>query len=120
MLASFLDHGHPLKVSPGILEIGFPAGSFQLSRLRDPDATGELQALARGFFRANTDVRFTSLAGEAAAPPSLLEKKSLEDAGRKQRVRELATSHPMVVAALEIFGGEVGEVRPVDKKKVEM
>ena len=33
MLASFLEHGHPLQVSPAVLEIGFPAGSFQLSRL---------------------------------------------------------------------------------------
>ncbi|HEY6872282.1 MAG TPA: DNA polymerase III subunit gamma/tau [Geobacteraceae bacterium] len=116
MLASFLEHGHPLKVSPTLLEIGFTAGSFQLSRLRDPEVSGELQALAKAFFRADTGVRLASLTGEAAAPPSLLEKKSLEDAGRKQRVKELATGHPMVAAALEIFGGEIGEVRETEKK----
>ena len=114
MLASFLEHGHPLQVSPAVLEIGFPAGSFQLSRLKDPDVTAELQALAKAFFRADTGVRLVSLAGETA-PPSLLEKKSLEDADRKQRMKELVASHPVVAAALDIFGGEVGEVRETDK-----
>lgn len=117
MLASFLEHGHPLKVSPALLEIGFTAGSFQLSRLRDSDATAELQALAKGFFRAETAIRLVSLTGQDAVPPSLLEKKSLEDAGRKQRIKELATSHPMVAAALDIFGGELGEVQAPREKE---
>lgn len=115
MLASFLEHGHPLQASPALLEIGFPGGSFQLSRLKDPDVTAELQALAKAFFRGDTGVRLVSLAGETAPPPSLLEKKSLEDADRKQRMKERVASHPVVSAALDIFGGEVGEVRETDK-----
>jgi len=115
MLASFLEHGHPLQVSPALLEIGFPGGSFQLSRLKDPDVTAELQLLAKAFFRGDTGVRLVSLTGETA-PPSLLEKKSLEDADRKQKMKELVASHPMVAAALDIFGGEVGEVRETDKQ----
>ena len=111
MLASFLEHGHPLTVSATLLEIGFPAGSFQLSRLKDPDASVELQALAQAFFRSDTGVRLASLTGETTAPPSLLEKKSLEDADRKHRMKERVASHPMVTAALDIFGGEVGEIR---------
>jgi len=111
MLASFLEHGHPLTVSASLLEIGFPAGSFQLSRLKDPDASVELQALAQAFFRSDTGVRLASLTGETTAPPSLLEKKSLEDADRKHRMKERVASHPMVTAALDIFGGEVGEIR---------
>ncbi len=118
MLASFLAHGHPLKVSPTLLELGFSAGSFQLSRLRDPDATAELQSLAKAYFQADTGVRFVSLTAESAAPPSIVEKKSHEDAGRRQKMKELAESHPMVVAALDIFGGEIGEVVDTDKSEV--
>jgi DNA polymerase III subunit gamma/tau len=113
MLASFLEHGHPLKVEPALLELGYPAGSFQLSRLRDPDVTAELQILAQGFFRADTAVRLVSLTEDAAAPPSILEKKSLEHAGRQQKMKELAEHHPLVVAALDIFDGEIGEVAEV-------
>ena len=117
MLASFLEHGHPLKISPALLELGFSAGSFQLSRLRDPDATTELQALAKGYFRADTVIKFVSLTGEAAAPPSILGKKSLEDAGRLQKMKVRAESHPLVAAALDIFGGEIGEVTEAGEKE---
>ena len=30
-------------------------------------------------------------------------------------MKELVASHPVVAAALDIFGGEVGEVRETDK-----
>jgi DNA polymerase III subunit gamma/tau len=116
MLASFLEHGHPLKVEPALLELGYPAGSFQLSRLRDPDVTAELQALAQGYFHADTTVRLVSLTGETGVPPSILEKKSLEDAGRQQKMKKLVEHHPLVAAALDIFGGEIGEVTDVKKE----
>jgi DNA polymerase-3 subunit gamma/tau len=117
VLASLLEHAHPLTVSPTLLELGFPAGSFQLSRLRDPDAVAELQGLAQGYFNGDAGVRFVSLTEEAAAPPSILEKKSLENAGRMRKLKELAESHPLVVAALEIFGGEIGEVSETKEGK---
>ena len=78
----------------------------------------ELQGLAREFFRSDTTVRLVPLTGDATPPPSLLEKKSLEDADRSKRMKELATGHPMVNAALEIFGGELVEVR--EKKEAKM
>jgi DNA polymerase III subunit gamma/tau len=115
MLASFLEHGHPIAISPDTIEIGFAAGSFQLSRLRDPDATADLQALAKEFFRSAAVIRLVPLPGDATPPPSLLEKKSLEHADRNKRMKELATGHPMVNAALEIFGGELVEVRKKEK-----
>ena len=116
-LASFLEHGHPLKVSPALLEIGFLADSFQLKSLREPDSVAELQALAKEFFRADTAIRFVSLTAEAAAPPSLLEKKSLEDAGRLHKMKVRAESHPLVAAALDIFGGEIAEVTETDESE---
>lgn len=117
MLASFLEHGHPLKVSPALLELGFPAGSFQLSRLRDPDATSELQALAKAYFRADTAIKLVSLSGEETVPPSILEKKSLEDAGKQQKMKELGETNPVVVAALEIFGGEIAKIEETEKNE---
>lgn len=117
MLASFLEHGHPLKITPALLELGFSAGSFQLSRLRDPDAASELQTMAKEYFRADTVIKFVSLAGEEATPPSILEKKSLEDAGRMQKMKVRAESHPLVAAALDIFGGEIGEVTETPEKE---
>ena len=119
MLASFLEHGHPMKISPALLELGFPARSFQLSRLRDPDAAAELRSLAKDYFQTDTGISLVSLTGEEAAPPTILEKKSREDAGRQRKLKEMAESHPLVAAALDIFEGELGDVtEPDDMKQV--
>jgi DNA polymerase-3 subunit gamma/tau len=117
MLASFLEHGNPLKISPALLELGFPARSLHLSRLRDPDAAAELRSLAKEYFQTDTGISLVSLTGEEAAPPTILEKKSLEDAGRQRKLKELAESHPLITAALDIFEGELGEVTELDDPK---
>jgi DNA polymerase-3 subunit gamma/tau len=119
MLASSLEHGHPLQVSATLLEIGFPTGSFQLSSLQDAAAMTELRGLAKAFFRTETAIRLASVTEETGvAPATLLEKKSLEDANRLKVIKEVAKSHPMVAAALEIFGGEIADIAEMDEPKV--
>jgi DNA polymerase-3 subunit gamma/tau len=119
MLASFLEHGHPLTVSATLLEIGFPTGSFQLSSLQDAAAMTELQQLAKAFFRAETTIRLASVTEETGeAPATLLQKKSLEETNRLNVIKEVAKSHPMVAAALEIFGGEIADIGEMDEPKV--
>lgn len=117
-LASFLEYGRPLAVSAELLEIGYPAGSFQLSKMQDPDSLTELKGLAQQFFRHEPGIRFKSLTdGGGDVPQSLLEKKSLEETNRKQQLRQKAMEHPLVNAALEVFGGVVGEVVKLDDKR---
>jgi len=120
LLASSLEHAHPLRVSATQLDIGFPASSFQLSRLQDPETMTELRGLAKTYFKAEAGIRLVSLTeGAGDIPATLLEKKSLEEAERLSSIKQVATSHPMVAAALEIFGGEimkVGEVENSEKK----
>ncbi len=116
MLASLLEHAHPLRVSAAQLEMGFPAGSFQLSRLQDPEPMAELQGLARAYFGAETGIRLVPLTEAAGEIPATLhEKKNLEEAGRMKQIREAARSHPMVAAALEIFDGEIAGIEEDDK-----
>ena len=116
MLASFLDHGHPLRVSATLLEIGFPEGSFQLNSLQDPAAITELRGLAKSFFQSDTGIRLLPLSElSTEVPATLLEKKSLDEANRLQVMKQVAESHPMVAAALEIFGGEIEEIGEVDE-----
>lgn len=110
MLASLLEHAHPLSVSPNLMELGFPAGSFQLGQLRDPVAVAELQVLAKGHFHVETGFKLVSVTGETPVPPSILGKKNSEHAGKIEKLKKLAENHPAVVAALDIFGGEIGEI----------
>jgi DNA polymerase-3 subunit gamma/tau len=119
LLASSLEHGHPLRVSATQLEIGFPVASFQLSRLQDPETMTELRGLAKTYFREETGIRLVSLTEKQGnIPATLLEKKSLEEADRLHSIKQTAASHPMVAAALEIFGGEIADISEADKTEI--
>jgi DNA polymerase-3 subunit gamma/tau len=112
LLASILEHGRPLKVSPDSLEIAFPEGSFQLNNLRDQKSMEELKGFAKTFFKGEPSIHLVPLAETPAdAPATLLEKKSLDETNRVMLMEQAAKGHPMVVAALEIFGGQIEEIK---------
>ncbi|RNC72200.1 MAG: DNA polymerase III subunit gamma/tau [Desulfuromonadales bacterium] len=116
-LGSLLEHGSPLTVSTERLEIGFPEGSFALSSLKDGDAQAALKDMARRFFPAEPTIVLKNLApGDAAAQPNLLEKKRADEERRQADLKRTATSHPAVSAALDVFGGALAEVVPIDRK----
>ena len=109
-----LESGRPLLVSAESLRIGFPAGSFSLISLKDPDAMQALTELTRQFFRTNPTIEMVSLSVEAAdLPPSLLEEKSIEANRHLAELEREAKSHPTVATALEIFGGKIVEIKEI-------
>jgi DNA polymerase-3 subunit gamma/tau len=115
LLASLLERGSLVALQLPLLDIGFPAGSFLLEQVRDPEALAALQVLAAEFFGVPVTIRLTPLDGPQQAAPSLLEERQAQESDRKKRLREDALAHPMVKAALAVFAGEVKEVRPIDK-----
>ena len=118
MLASLLEHGRPLKISAGTLEIAFPPGSFGLESLKQPDIRSDLKSCADSFFGRDTEIKIIPLAGDSgSAPLSLAEKKRLESAEKLTKMRNDAAAHPAVMAALDVFGGElVGAVSDTDRE----
>ena len=79
----------------------------------------ELRGLAKEYFKAETGIRLVSLTeGQGDVPATLLEKKSLEEADRLSSVKQAAASHPMVAAALEIFGGEIADISETDETEI--
>jgi DNA polymerase-3 subunit gamma/tau len=114
MLGSELEQVYPVKVSPEHLEIGCLTGSFQLRRMQDPEQIAELKGLAKAHFGVPTVVKIAVLnAVPSGAPPTLSEKKSLEDAERKALLRREAEEHPLVAAAVALFDGEIAEVQEI-------
>ena len=117
LLSTLLEHGRPLAVASQRLEVGFPAGSFELKQIQDPDKLAELKSLAKAYFRTETELKLVPMTDAAVdAPLSLVEKKSRDEAGQRQMMQEKATGHPMVAAALEVFGGEIAEVKENKKE----
>jgi len=116
MIGSELEQVYPVKVSRELIEIGCLAGSYELRRMSDPDKIAELKALAQAHFGVPTVVRVAVLDSiPSDAPPTLSEKKSLADAERAADLRHAAEVHPLVTCAVEIFDGEIAEVKELKK-----
>ena len=111
ILGSYLEHARPMNVSAGVIDIGFDSG-FYLDQVKDAETQEALKAFAAAFFGGQPAVKVRVAAAETkAAAPTLVEKKSAENEEAANRLRDEAVSHPMVAAVLEIFGGELGEIK---------
>jgi len=108
MLASILEKGSPLQVGEQALEIGFQKGSFEYSRAQEKDVQEGIIQLAAQFFGRGVTFKALVLTDSAGQVPiSLAEKKSRDEARQQAELKEVAEGHPLVKAALEIFGGTV-------------
>lgn len=115
LLASILEHGSLLPPQLPRLEIAFPAGSFYYDQLKDPDKLEQLELLATDYFGEKVQLRVSVLEGGAhPAPAPLIEERRAQEQGYRAQVRQQAMDHPKVKAVLEVFGGEVKQVRPLE------
>jgi len=115
-IGSILEHAHPLSLELPQLKIGYPEGSFNLQFFGDSETRASLETLATEYFgrAVRLDVAPLREDHEAAAPTFAQQQKE-QQISRQQQLRDNATEHPMIKAAKTIFGGEVEDVRPIDK-----
>ena len=112
LLGSVLEHGSPIKQESGLIEIGFPAGSYYLNAAQDAEFIAEVQTLAFSFSGENTVIRVKSIeTGLADAPLSLAEKKKCDDEQYLEGLKQEVKNHPVVIEAERVFGCSITEVR---------
>lgn len=110
-LGSVLEHGSPLKQEAGLVEIGFPAGSYYLTAAQDADFIADVKKLADGFVGSNTVIRVRSIeSGSADTPLSLAEKKKSDATRQLEELKTEVENHPLVKEAERVFGCSVTEV----------
>jgi DNA polymerase-3 subunit gamma/tau len=108
LLATKLEKGSPIKVSSEALHLGYPKESFEFRMLQEPENLKQLSELSALFFGNPVNTRILPLSENSGdAPMSISEKKSADAARREKAVKEAADNHPLVKAALGVFGGEV-------------
>ncbi|MBC8017365.1 MAG: DNA polymerase III subunit gamma/tau, partial [Verrucomicrobia bacterium] len=113
-LGSVLEHGSPLKQEAGLLEIGFPEGSYYLSSLQDTESIAEIRGLAAEFSGEDTVIRVKPIVAETGdVPLSLAEKKKSDHDRRQEELRKEVAGHPVINEALRIFGGAITDIREV-------
>ncbi len=112
MLGSVLEHGSPLKQENGLIEIGFPVGSYYLTAAQDAEFIADVQALASTFSGGNTVIRVKSIeTGLTDAPLSLAEKKKCDTEQHLNELKQEVENHPLVKEAERVFGCNISEVR---------
>jgi len=111
-VGSVLEHGSPLKQEAGLMEIGFPAGSYYLSSIQDADSIAEIKTLADEFTGQETIVRIKPIAQAMDdVPLSLAEKKKSDNEQRQEELKREVAEHPVIKEALRIFGGSITDIR---------
>jgi len=111
-LGSVLEHGSPLKQENGLIEIGFPAGSYYLTAAQDDEFIADVQTLACAFTGGNTAIRVKSIeTGFADAPLSLAEKKKSDAEQHLETLKLEVKNHPVVKEAERVFGCSITDVR---------
>jgi DNA polymerase-3 subunit gamma/tau len=78
-----------------------------------------IEGLAKEYFKVPVKLEVAKVEDEQGAPPSLHEEREMLESERQKKLKESAEKHPMVQSAVEIFGGSIEEIRPIDKGFVE-
>ena len=111
-IGSVLEHGSPLKLEPGLMEIGFPTGSYYLTSAQDADSIREIQEMATEFIGTATTVKIKPIIPETGnSPLSLAEKKKCDGEQRMNTLKQEVAAHPVINEALRLFGGTIIDIR---------
>jgi DNA polymerase-3 subunit gamma/tau len=113
-LGSILEHGSPLKHGSGLIEIGFPAGSYYLTAAQDAEFINDIKMLANTFTGANTIIRVKPIETTLVdVPLSEVEKKKSHADEHYRELKFEAENHPLVKEAERVFGSTILDVREV-------
>jgi DNA polymerase-3 subunit gamma/tau len=94
------------------LRIGMPGKYFSLA---DSEMRQSLQELAAEYFGVDVKIDVEKVGNGDKAPLSLHEEREQQESDRKKKLRENAAEHPLVKSALDIFGGSIENIKPIDK-----
>ncbi|RLB77853.1 MAG: DNA polymerase III subunit gamma/tau [Deltaproteobacteria bacterium] len=111
-ISSLLEQSSLLLLQLPHLKIGMPGRYFSMA---DSDMRQAIQNLAIEYFGVDVKIAFEKVGNGDKAPLSLHEERTRQESDRQKKLRENAVEHPLVKSALEIFGGEIEDVKPIDK-----
>ncbi|HVO84800.1 MAG TPA: DNA polymerase III subunit gamma/tau [Syntrophobacteria bacterium] len=103
-LAGTLERGKVKEIGSGRLELDFSGHNFDYELVTERENMALLQSLGREILGPQVEI---SVAGGRREEMS--ERRAATD--RQRRLRQKALRHPLVTEALEIFGGEVVDVK---------
>jgi DNA polymerase-3 subunit gamma/tau len=98
--------------------IGYPeTASMALDRMRKEDSLRLVAGVCADVIGQPVRLRVVELREDDPAGVSAAQARAAKERAGKQALLEHARAHPLVKQALEIFGGDVIEVRQVPPRK---
>ena len=117
-IAPFLAQGVLTGIDGSQVTLGYPkTASLALNRVLKDDARQLVERICTEAAGRPVRLRVIELADEQAAVPSIAQTRAAKARDQKQALMERTRTHPLVKQALEVFGGELVEVRQVAPQK---
>lgn len=112
-IAPFLEMGRVVKIEGGLVTLGFTKqASVARSMLEKEDNLKALAALGTGLYGSPLRVRIIEVAEQdPEAAPTMKQLRVAKEQEQRVILTQQAKAHPLVKQALEMFGGELAEVR---------
>ncbi len=112
-IAAFLIQGSVVRVEADHVTIGYSKSAFVARTMLEKEDNQRLIRKACGDV-AGRPVRLTVIEFQDtdARGPTMLELRAAQERQQKQALLDKTRSHPLVKEALEMFGGDLVEVRP--------
>ena len=117
-IAAFLERGRFVGVEGHVATIGFAKQEMAArGMIEKPDNIAVLTSICERLSGQTIRLRVVELTESDPSGPTMAQLRAAKEKEQRLVLFERARTHPVVKQALEIFGAELAEVRPVSSQK---
>ncbi|HYM89796.1 MAG TPA: DNA polymerase III subunit gamma/tau [Nitrospiraceae bacterium] len=117
-IAAFLERGRFVGVDGHVVTIGFAKQETAArGMIENPDNMAVLTSICARLSSQTVRLRIVELTELDSPGPTMAQLKAAKEKEQRLVLFEQARAHPVVKQALEMFGAELAEVRPVLRQK---
>jgi DNA polymerase-3 subunit gamma/tau len=117
-IAAFLERGRFVGVDGHVVTIGFAKQETAArGMIENPDNMAVLTSICARLSSQTVRLRIVELTESDPPGPTMAQLKAAKEKEQRLVLFEQARAHPVVKQALEMFGAELAEVRPLSRQK---
>ena len=117
-IAAFLERGRFVGVDGHVVTIGFAKQEMAArGMIENPDNMAVLTSICERLSGQTVRLRIVELTESDTPGPTMAQLRAAKEKEQRLVLFEQARAHPAVKQALEMFGAELAEVRPVSSQK---
>lgn len=117
-IAAFLERGRFVGMEGSVVTIGFAKQEMAArGMIENPDNMAVIASICERLSGQPVRLRIVELTESDPPGQTMAQLRAAKEKEHKQVIFEEARAHPVVKQALEIFGAELAEVRPLASQK---